>query len=267
MNSTRQPPDQTDLIHGTDWDYLLIADAARFDLTSEIIDEAMTRDVETTAVWSPAINTLAWLVRTWPDEYDLRYVSAHAVVNSQDILSNNSLRRRVKEMGGDATYSPAQHFATIDDVWDWGYDQSIETVPASAVNKRLRAVEDLDDDRRVIGHYVQPHFPWVRGHDWAAEAEVAYPPPQRKSVDPSENTAQPTFSVANVQAKLGEDGVAAAYRDNLAYVLSWIDEVLDDLSGRVIITADHGCYLKDYSYPAESDDPTLHKVPWIEVEV
>lgn len=255
-----KPPDQRELIHERDWDYLLIADAARYDLTARVIDEVFTHEFDLYPAWSPAINTLAWLIETWPDEYDITYVSAHAIVNAAGHIAHNSLRRRAEEAGLDHTYSPDEHFAEIVDVWEWGYDERIETVRASAVNDALR---DLEDERPAIAHYVQPHFPFVRGPQWAAEQDLDIDRPPRASVAPDHDSYLPTFSKGNVEHVWGEAGVRHAYRENLLYVLDAIDAVLDDLEGRVVVTSDHGTFLKSHEYPPTSENATLRTVPWV----
>jgi hypothetical protein len=59
-----------------------------------------------------------------------------------------------------------------------------------------------------------------------------------------------------------------AYIDNLKLVLGDVARLISYLSGRIIITADHGEFLgenKNFSHPANSDHPILLNVPWFEI--
>lgn len=251
-------PDQRELIHETDWSYFLILDAMRYDLAAELAPEILPDDARLSPAWSPASNTLAWLIHTFPDEHDIVYVSGHALINSQGITRHDSLRRRARDAGLDPTYDPSEHFHVIRDVWEWGYDAGRETVPPEAVNAELR--EWTDADRPVIGHYVQPHFPWARGDRWASEQDD----------DPFEDARRgsaldsgATFSKGNVEAKLGVEGVELAYKDNLVYVLLAVNEILDDIDGTVVVTSDHGARLETYDEPPTTQDEEMRKVPWI----
>jgi len=64
-------------------------------------------------------------------------------------------------------------------------------------------------------------------------------------------------------------GLREAYKANLEMVLAQAAELLNHLSGRIVITSDHGELLgekKCYSHPSGSLNPVLIEVPWLVVE-
>ena len=65
------------------------------------------------------------------------------------------------------------------------------------------------------------------------------------------------------------------YVENLEYVLEYVSELLDGLSGKTVVTADHGNYvgeraspipIREYGHPRGLYDEPLVQVPWLEHE-
>ncbi len=67
----------------------------------------------------------------------------------------------------------------------------------------------------------------------------------------------------------GKKGLQEAYRANLEIVLDQVAVLVEHLSGRIIITADHGELLgedKCYAHPPGSTNPILKEVPWLVID-
>lgn len=67
----------------------------------------------------------------------------------------------------------------------------------------------------------------------------------------------------------GPHGLKEAYKANLEMVLAQAAELSKHLSGRIVITSDHGELLgekKCYSHPSGSLNPVLIEVPWLVIE-
>ena len=72
-----------------------------------------------------------------------------------------------------------------------------------------------------------------------------------------------------VRRKYGNRGLRKAYLSNLRGVLEEVTGLLRCLSGRVVITADHGEHLGEsmcYTHTGGSESPYLRDVPWLEIE-
>lgn len=255
---------QKSLIHDLEWDYLLVLDDCRWDTFRELYRDYLDVDTEAFPVWSAGSHTIHWLSETWPDEYpEITYVSGHAIVNSEGIPGLYAARKQANRAGVDGDYVPADHFPDIIDVWDDGYHNTMESVPPWAMNVELRQAGPP-----TIGHYVQPHFPWIRGHLYAEEHGIDFSDATpRTEWSPEPGGTAPRFCKANVRAKLGVDGVKMAYRDNLRVVLEAVDRLLPDLEGRVVITSDHGeLFGEGETHPPGSDRDELRTVPWVVVD-
>lgn len=257
---TPQVRNQEALIQEREWDWLLILDACRYDAFEAVYETYL--DGELQEVRSPASQIVEWLSKTWPETYDVTYVSALPIINSDGIRGNEPMREEVEGVeGANPEYLPADHFAEIVDVWDSGYDETIETVHPEAVNEAVRTAEPP-----CVGHYSQPNFPWSRGMQWADKRDVEIPDEPRVDIAPEGSTPEPRFSQQRVKSHFGEEGVKYAYKDNLEFVLEHVSNVAADLHGTVVITADYGKVMTGQDVnSAGQDDDILRVVPWLEV--
>ena len=72
-----------------------------------------------------------------------------------------------------------------------------------------------------------------------------------------------------VRRMYGDEGLKNAYMDNLRVVLKSVLKLLNHLSGKIIITSDHGELLGEngcYSHYVESNNPYLKLIPWLEIQ-
>jgi len=132
----------------SDWDYLMVLDACRYDAFEATYDRFFDGTLERRL--SKASATPRWLERTFSDEYDLTYVSANPFINSEG-----------EDIGGYGTYTAADHFMEIIDVWKHGWDRDLGTVPPERVTAAALETVESDRDRPVIVHYLQPHGPYL----------------------------------------------------------------------------------------------------------
>jgi hypothetical protein len=98
-------------------------------------------------------------------------------------------------------------FHDIVEMWKTSFDDDAGTVLPSEMSAAARTTADSYPDKRLIVHFMQPHGPFV-GSDV----------PERQE----------------------DDRYWEAYDQNLAYVMDSVDELVADLSGQTVITADHG---------------------------
>lgn len=251
---------QHELVHQREWDWLLVLDACRYDAFEALYENYLDGTLQ--EVRSPADQTLEWVSKTWPDTYDLTYISSNPAINSEGIPGAEP----TKDGDGDVVAAdqdslPVNRFAKIVDVWDFGYDEAIEAVHPEAINDALR-----DVDPPCVAHYGQPQFPWNRGSQWADRRDVEIPGPRRAKIDPEGSSREPRFSRQRVETHLGEEGVKYAYKDNLEFVLEHVSTVVAELHGTVVITADHGESMPGpTAFPAGLNDRVLRAVPWLEV--
>lgn len=157
-------------------------------------------------------------------------------------------------------------FNALEDLWD----ADLETVRPEALATELLRLHNEYPNKRLIGHFMQPHFPFIgdRGRKFN-QAGI------------SKGEKDESGSV-NVWRKLqyGIEDISiqetwAAYRENLDLVIEVVYDLLDSLGGRTVVTADHGNLVGDrqrpvpvrgFGHPGRLYVPELVTVPWLIVE-
>lgn len=129
--------------------------------------------------------------------------------------------------------------------------------PVTTTKKTKRTVEK-HPNKRIISHYIPPHPPYTG------------PTAQEHFTEFIDNQY-------NVHRKIRERGyptyiIRQAYRENLRQVLPHLEELVETLRGKTVITADHGQMLGERYSPFPSRGFGHHKgiyvkelveVPWI----
>jgi len=221
-----------------EWDVLVVLDACRADLLQSVAaDVDFLEDVA--AVRSVGSSSSEWLENTFLD---------HPETARTGMVTGNTWTDR---------YLDADAFAALDEVWKYAWDEERNTVPASAVTDRaISLARDRDPDRLVV-HYMQPHHPFVpdplSGDDGMARTGS------------HSNSENPWVLLR--RGAVTTDRVWVAYEANLRYVLRSVETLLENVSGRVAITADHGNLFGEwglYGHPMETPVPAVLTVPWAE---
>jgi hypothetical protein len=236
-----------------DWDNLLILDACRYDLFNEVIDD---RDFgipgELERKTSMGSGTPEFLKENFRGErfYDTVYVTSNPF--SKKILQDP--------------------FHYTDHVWIEGWDESEQTVLPETVCDRTLAAQEAYPNKRLIGHFMQPHHPFIGrtrlehdpGLEWVRARATDGDVPDVQFV--WERLARGLVSSAEVWR---------AYRDNLIRVLEPLAGLVDDLEGKTVITSDHGNGFGErakpfptrvYGHDERIRIPPLVDVPWYVVE-
>ena len=225
------------------WDNLIVLDSCRYDYFEQSCYDYLDGTLQ--KVISPASCTNDWLETVWHDFHDLTYISAMPGINSKGVPTAFG-------------YVAAKHFSRIIDVWDFGWDSSIGTVPPENVNKAVLDAMPLAD-RRVVIHYVQPHQPYI------GETKITF---SRQSADEGTRTG---FRIKRLYEEGGFtlERLLRAYKDNLVLVLKCVAELVPNLTGKTIVTADHGELLNEMGeiwHPCQCYHSKVREVPWFEVK-
>lgn len=221
-------------VFAEDWDNLLILDACRYDSFAEqsILDGTLDSRI------SRASATREWVHANFTDRqlHDVVYVSA-----------NPNYRKVAGDIG-------AEVHAYVD-VWQEdnlvGEDDTI-VPPETVTEHALDAAEEFPN-KRLLVHYVQPHYPFIG-------------PTGEEYFDPSATLKQ----VSREFDTTGEL-IERAYRENVDIVLEEADRLVDALSGKTVVSSDHGELLGEqlfplpfraYGHPMGIYMEELVKVPW-----
>lgn len=214
-----------------DWDNLLILDACRYDAFKEIAAPALPGTLESRTSrgsTSPEFIRGNFSGKTL---HDTVYVSANGwFAKLQDDIN-----------------SEVHRFEFVDrDVMN-GVTSKPETVAES-----IREMAEQYPNKRLIGHFMQPHHPFI---------------------GPSSGKFEYTRDIHEAKRlpRITREDLVQAYRENLELVLEHVKPLLDELEGRTVITADHGELLGErvrpipvrrYGHPEGHYSTGLVKVPW-----
>lgn len=233
-------------IVGADWDALVVLDACRYDLFEEIAD--LDRFDEYRRVRSPGSATNEWTERAFTatgPHGDIVYVTGNPMTSRH----------------------AAQSFHRLVEVWTDAFDESLGSVPAEVVTEAAIKARETYPNKRLVVHYVQPHYPFVRDPglqftDWGGTDTI-----RNENADARARDVWQALRLGLVD----RETVWAGYRRNLEYVLDRIDPLLSALEGRTVVTSDHGNLLGErgspipvrlYGHPEGCRHRDLVTVPW-----
>jgi hypothetical protein len=274
----------------SEWDYCLVLDACRYDVFSEVYDEYLDGELEKRR--SNGSSTPEWAYRTFTDEHDIAYFSGNPFINDLGIPLNEL------KWGASCDYewAASQHISDVFDVWKSGWDDDLGTVPPEGITEAFRANRAaVERAERTVLHYMQPHAPYlargkgqklkriqkgIRKQDEAADDDDGGFLSVGDTVRPKVETLlegselaqkaglwlelDPTELVRNGT----RDAALELYEENLRIVIESIADLVAELDGRVVVTADHGeAFGEDgvWEHHIETHIPPLVEVPWLEV--
>jgi hypothetical protein len=225
-----------------DWDNLLILDACRYDLFAR--HNSLPGRLESRQ--SRGSHTIEFLRGNFTDRdlQDTVYISASPQLYAQ----RDSLR---------ATFHDVVH------VWsEEGWDQTHGTVLPETMAEYARRASEQYPDKRIIVHFMQPHYPFIGSPELNA----------RSPFEPSEEKLDIWGELMLRERSVDPAVIWEAYRDNLLLVLPVVKDLMNTLSGRTVVTSDHGNMVGERSFPIpirEWGHPPgiytkeLVKVPWL----
>ncbi|WP_136718384.1 hypothetical protein [Halorientalis salina] len=222
-----------------DWDNLLLLDACRYDTFASVHDLPGQLDARHT----DSSSTIEFLKR-YVDEQDLTdtvYVTAnpqHYRKQERDYISAD--------------------FHDVIEVWqEDGWDDAFRTVRPETVADAAERAADRYPDKRLLVHFLQPHYPYIG------------PTGQ----DAFDNDSLDFFNkVLNGEIEVEDRTLRKAYQENLEAALPSISRLLGSLSGRTVVSADHGemfgerafpIPVREYGHPTGIHTPELTEVPWL----
>lgn len=234
-----------------DWDNLVILDACRAD----VFEKFCEIDGEYSTVFSRGETTPRFFNENFSgrDCYDTVMVSGNA--NVSNVLPKMNLHYFEGIWGEETTPM-------------WEDDREI--VPPDTVVDKTLDVHERFPDKRLISHFVQPHPPFV----------------VKDGKKLSQDSPYRSFSAA-VEGDIPAAEMRSVYEENVNYVLNYVETLISELSGKTVITADHGELIDDYvplpykvihprvgpskyhyyryGHYTHLRQPELVQVPWLEI--
>lgn len=225
------PKENATPIEDLEFDNLIILDACRYDIYSEIrgeVDHRITQGSATEDYVRENFSDGDWS--------DVVYITANPQLSE----------KRFKQHTGRST---EETFHTVYDLYNQGWSDKISTVPPDLVVKQSKSAAKLFPDKKKIIHFMQPHAPFT-----TSDKEMEYITDQ--------------FSMTEAkQAEKGDipkEEYREMYKKELENVIEHALELAENLEGKTVITGDHGELLGEgglYEHPPRMDLKPLKKVP------
>jgi hypothetical protein len=266
------------------WSYLIVLDACRYDYFESVYKKYLTGNLEKRI--SVGTGTSEWRDRSFLDYYDdIIYISANPYINSVTAVRG---------------FCGKDHFNQVFDLWleDWDYKHG--TVLPEKVTQRAKEIISANTEKRAIIHYIQPHEPYltskievpgfktpkvggilqgVQEESWFIKkfmtlvSGLCYWLGIRGNL-PVWKIREflglgPSNPMDAVRRKYGDEALQEAYKENLEAALPHIAELVEHLSGRIIITADHGEMLGEegcYCHWSRANKRQLLEIPWLVID-
>ncbi|KXB07000.1 hypothetical protein AKJ52_01150 [candidate division MSBL1 archaeon SCGC-AAA382C18] len=276
---------QKNLIKKREWDYLFVLDACRFDYFQRTFDDYLDEG-NLSKVISPATHTTIWCKKIFGGRRkndDIVYVSGNPYINSKVPIGKLDARG---------------YFYKLVDVWDSGWNEEKNTVFPQEVIKGVKKAMIKYPGKRIIAHFMQPHAPYLTLDNTTSgskpefnidnqtdnnffyflrrkmrnfAAKVIRLIGQRKTWRLREELGimEPSGPIYEVLNQHGEKELKRAYQKNLETVLEGISGLIENLSGKIIITSDHGELLgegNNYGHYINGTENELFHVPWLEIK-
>jgi len=247
-----------------EWDTLVLLDACRYDMFAERADAVAGRvggECRLESRISLGSTSEEFLERNFGDGtfHDTVYVNT------------NPYLPRLGLDGG-------TFHAVIDLLSEW--DDDLQTVRPETVVEAAQEARDRFPDKRLIVHFMQPHYPFIgetgRGIDargWRRDGTAG---PDGGETDSDSVGAASVWQRLRRGDDLDIDRVRAAYAENLDIALDHAGALADALPGRTVLSADHGNLVgerfrpipsgRKYGHPYGVYLPELVRVPWFVIE-
>jgi len=237
-----------------DWDHLLILDACRADMFEEVVGEVGDSYQRRR---SNASATREWIKRTFANKSmgDTVYVSANPWVSRQASGSfHNIINLWVELYNLDHS-----ELANAADLQEFDFDYGT-TIPAGDVTNRAIEVAEDYPNKRIIVHYFQPHAPCIGYRDGTEREEPSRLHPEADSY---------------IRGDTSKEDLWEVYCENTGYAWHHAKRYLEAVSGKKVVTADHGELFGEllfpfpmgrYAHPVNLHHPELTTVPWAEFE-
>lgn len=230
-----------------DWDNLIILDGCRYDLFEEVN----------------------------PFDRELGYrISAGS--ESWEFLRKNFEGRELHDTiyitaNPHAPKLPSGTFFQTVNLLDSHWDEELHTVTPQAMSQEAIKIHSEHPDKRLIIHYMQPHFPFIGEKGQQIE---------HTGINTGERTDDSEglhiwFGLRDNKLNLDDETVYEAYRENLNLTLPHVHKLISKLDGLSVVTSDHGNMVGDktgpipvkgYGHPRGFYTTSLVKVPWLRID-
>lgn len=230
-----------------DWDNLILLDCARYDF----FEEYTSFEGDLSRVVSKGRGSWEFIRENFVGRelHDTVYVTAnpHPERLEQDV------------------------FYTVETVLD-RWDPETGTVPPEAVTEAAIEAQETYPDKRLIIHYMQPHTPHLGEIAQNLDMDNQQPGFDKFAGRDGIERRKEGEKIFNFfeDGHISRETLRESYRENLELVEPHVKELLKELRGKTVISADHGENLGETRFGITitahgSQSKEVRFVPWLEV--
>jgi len=208
-----------------DWDTLLILDACRYDTFERLNTIPGTLERRR----SRGSATLEFVRNNFANRscHETVYVTANPYVS----------------LVADGT------FHELVPVWRTDWDDDLSTVRPERVASAVRDAASGHADKRIVGHFAQPHHPFIGPYGRANIDEAGNIKARQDALgEAPPDDCTDVWSLVE-SGDIDHETLVRAYEENLEIVLGVVRDLVDDLAGKTVVTSDHGNLLDEPAYP------------------
>jgi len=230
-----------------DWDTLILLDACRYDSFNKLNN----------------INgELGWVISQGVDskEFIKRNFLNRELLDTVYVTANPHVKYIDNDVFYDVVSEPLKK-----------WDSEVQCVPPKKVTAAAIEAHQKYPNKRIIIHYMQPHDPPLGPTADQLRKDYGLAGP---SSDNQEKNNERIMSLVSAD-EISEEVAYKAYEETLQIVLEEVNVLLEEITGKVVISSDHGemfgekPYLllpKLYEHFRNPRTIELCKVPWLIVE-
>lgn len=242
-----------------DWDNLILLDACRYDAFQEVnfIDGRLESRI------SKGSTSKEFLRKNFSNQelHDTVYITANPYAGhiEKDVF---------------------HAMITLLDEWD----EDLQTVRPSTIVENVKNIYDEYDDKRIIIHFMQPHQPYLGAKSNEINNKISDVQKvggwngtlRGDNKDLKEtNGVKPLYAPKNPEIDVTNQDVWEAYCETLEIVLNSVNELINIMDGKTVISSDHGELIGEQVFPFTkrhyghhygSGAYELRIVPWFIVE-
>ena len=257
-----------------EWDYLIVLDACRYDYFEQMYREFFNAGVLLKKI-SLGSGTSDWLRNNFNHWSETVYITGNPM-----ICSTRSVNR----------FNAKRHFLRVYDIWHTHWNEKLHTVEPNILTEQAIEITKKHPGKRVIVHYMQPHEPYLtcQSTEQFDSAKKLFNRFKRvyngvfllmtclQIYDPVSRwrffkllLIKPPHQMYWVLKEGGSEALRKYYEENLRCVLAAVKKLVEQLDGRIVVTADHGEMLGEkglYAHWSDSQEPILREVPWLVID-
>lgn len=228
-------------VFSEDWDNLILLDACRYDM----FEDQFSFQGDLSGKYSRGSSTVEFLHGNFAgrDLRDTVYVTA----NPQLYRHRDEIDTRLHD---------------VINIWqEDGWDSDVNTVLPETTTEYARKAAKQYPDKRLIIHYLQPHYPFI-----TSETEF-----DKKHLENPDTEEVFWYQIMEGKLDVPREAIWKAYRENLEVTIPFVESLLTELEGKTVVTSDHGNMVGERAYPIPiriwghpkgTYTEQLVKVPW-----